>query len=131
MESKFGGEIIRLRIFQFVDLALRGIVESRGDRNLASAGAIHFSDPGSSEWRTPSPRRNVISRDVADILERGLMGRVVDEDVDAAEVIDHLLDDLVAMPRVLQVAGYENGLAAFLLQEFLDLVRLLVSFRKA
>jgi hypothetical protein len=70
-------------------------------------------------------------RDVADILERGLMGRVVDEDVDAAEVVDHLLDDLVAMPRVLQVAGYENGLAAFLLQEFLDLVRLLVSFRKA
>ena len=33
-------------------------------------------------------------RDVADVFERGLVGRVVDEDVEASEIIDRLLDDL-------------------------------------
>ena len=56
--------------------------------------------------------------------ERGLMRRIVDQDIDAAEVIDRLLDDFATVLCVMQVAAYKNRLAAFLLDEFLDLVRL-------
>ena len=45
-------------------------------------------------------------RDIADILERGLVGRIVDQRivdqyVDAAETVDRLLDDRAAVPGVL------------------------------
>jgi hypothetical protein len=51
------------------------------------------------------------------------VGGIVDEDVDAAETVDRLLDDFSAVLGVLQVAGHQHGLPAFFLDEFLDLVR--------
>jgi hypothetical protein len=62
--------------------------------------------------------------DVADVLERGLVGRVVDENVDAAQIVNRLFDNLATMLCVLQVAGHQNRFPAFLLYEFLDLGRL-------
>lgn len=45
-----------------------------------------------------------VVRDVADVAERRLMGGVVDENVDATELIDGAPDDGPAMRGVLDVA---------------------------
>jgi hypothetical protein len=41
-------------------------------------------------------------------------------------LVDSLLDDLAAMARVFDIAGYEHGLAALAFDELLDLFRLIV-----
>ena len=48
--------------------------------------------------------------DVVDVLEGGLMGRVVDQDVDATKDLDGVLDDEAAVLGVLQVAGANTAL---------------------
>src|SRR6202021_2275134 len=65
-----------------------------------------------------------LMRYVADVLERGMVRRVIDENIDPAEMVDRLLDDLAAVLGVFQIAGHQHSLAAFLLDEFLDLIRL-------
>ena len=49
------------------------------------------------------------------------MGGVVDEDINAAKLIDRTLDHRTAMGRILQVAGDQHRLASLLLDQFLDL----------
>jgi hypothetical protein len=54
-----------------------------------------------------------------------LVSCVVDEDVNAAEVIDSPLDHVAAMLRLLQVTRYKNRLTTFLFDELLDFVGVL------
>jgi hypothetical protein len=54
-------------------------------------------------------------------LEGRLMGRVVDENVDAAELIERGLDDLPTMRRRADVAGKQHGRASGFLHEALRL----------
>ena len=50
--------------------------------------------------------------DVVDRFEAGLMGRVVDEDIDTAKLRYGFCDDGAALTGVLYVAGKQNGLSA-------------------
>jgi hypothetical protein len=52
------------------------------------------------------------------------MRRVIYEDIDTAELVDRFFNDLATVLRILKVARYEHGLAAFLLNEPLHLIRL-------
>jgi hypothetical protein len=63
---------------------------------------------------------------ILDRLERRLMGRVVDEDVDTAEFLDRLVDDRPAMGRVLDIAPHEHRLAARLLDHTLGILGVLI-----
>jgi hypothetical protein len=54
----------------------------------------------------PESHLPFLVRNVADVFEGGLVGGVVDEDVDAAKLDDGFLDDLPAMLRVLQIAKH-------------------------
>jgi hypothetical protein len=62
--------------------------------------------------------------DISDLLKRRLVGRVVDKDVDAAQSIDGSLNNLAAMMCIFQVARHQDCFAAFLLNQSLDLLRL-------
>jgi hypothetical protein len=57
--------------------------------------------------------------DIRNILERGLVGGIVDEDIDSAELIDGTLNDGAAVIWLSQVSGKQDSLAAFLLDESL------------
>jgi hypothetical protein len=50
--------------------------------------------------------------DIRDILERGLMGRIVDQDIDPAELIDGAFNDGAAVIWLSQVSGKQDSLAA-------------------
>src|SRR3954462_1173480 len=64
--------------------------------------------------------------DVLDRFECRLMSCIVDEDVDAAEAFDCLLDDRLAVPRGLDIAGNEHCLSARLLDETLCFLRVIM-----
>lgn len=62
----------------------------------------------------------------ADILERGLVGRIVDEDIDPAELIDGTFNDGAAVIWLSQVAGKQCSFAAFLVDKSLHLLGILM-----
>ena len=51
--------------------------------------------------------------DVGDVLVGMLLAGVVDQHVEPAPLVDHRLDQALAMPRVAQVASRKQSLAAF------------------
>ena len=57
------------------------------------------------------------------------MSGVVDEDVDAAQFSHRLVDDLAAMLGILDVAGYQHGLAASSLDQAFGVLGILVLFK--
>src|SRR5437588_12069629 len=59
----------------------------------------------------PESALELLRADVFDALLRMLLGGVVDEDVEFAELVRHLVDDFVAMLLVPDVAGDSNALA--------------------
>src|SRR5215204_570121 len=68
---------------------------------------------------------DLLRRDLVDVLLRMLLGGVVDEDVEAAEAIDDLLDRLLAEAGVADVAGDGEAVAPLGLDEPLGLARVL------
>jgi len=64
--------------------------------------------------------------DVLELLEAGLMGRVVDKNIDAAELADRLVHDRPAMRGVLDVAREQDGFAAGVLDQALGLIGILM-----
>jgi hypothetical protein len=95
------------------------------------AARIHVGDSGLDEIEHRMDvhlKRQLpfLVADVADILECSLMGRVVDQDIDAPKCLDSLLDDGAAMFRTAQIPRDQNGLAALLFDERLDLARILM-----
>src|SRR5215203_4812929 len=68
---------------------------------------------------------DLLRRDLVDVLLRMLLGGVVDEDVEAAEAVDDLLDRLLAEAGVADVAGDGEAVAPLGLDEPLGLARVL------
>ncbi len=64
--------------------------------------------------------------DVLELLEAGLMRRVVDKNIDAAEFADRLVHDRPAMRGVLDVAREQDGFAAGVLDQALALLGVLM-----
>jgi hypothetical protein len=71
---------------------------------------------------------DIVEVDLGEVLAHHLLGRVVNQDVDGAERVDMLLDGLLALGVVHQVAGDQQALVALLLDHFLGVlgVRLLL-----
>jgi hypothetical protein len=90
-------------------------VRDRGLRQIEHRMDVHF------EGQFP-----FLVGNVADVLEGGLMGGVVHQDVDAAQLVDGFLYDGPAMLRVLKIAGDEDGFAPFLLDQTFHLGRVVV-----
>ena len=71
-------------------------------------------------------RRSCVLRDIADILVRMLLTGIVDEDIEPAELVDGLLDRAIAEVLVADVTGDEDRFAAFLLDDLLRLLRVVM-----
>ena len=64
--------------------------------------------------------------DLANLIERGLMSGVVNEDVQAPKFIDGALNEGSTVNRVPNVASDQNDLATFLFDQRLDFFRVTV-----
>jgi hypothetical protein len=69
--------------------------------------------------------------DVTNVLEGSMMGRIIDQDIDAAQLLDGSFDDRSTVIGVLQMTGYKDGLPSFPFDQRLDLVRIVPSLRYA
>jgi hypothetical protein len=69
------------------------------------------------------------SADLRDLLERGLVRGVVDQNVDSSELVDSALDYGAAMLGIAQVPGDQHDFASRFFEQGLHLVRIVVLFQ--
>ena len=65
----------------------------------------------------PESQLPFLVADLLDLLERGLVRRIVDQDVDATELSHRIVHDLAAMRSLLDVARDQQAFAAGLLDQ--------------